>query len=131
MQPHLQSLLLPCEMWVPTRLREYLGSSCHQVSHRKKNCLHSSIRHIFPIKEASIIKMQNGKKEGASNNFQSRKTSKVPLILGEGKVEKPQGRKEVLPGPDLMEELEARILRRQNRRVLDWKLFNEKEMLVS
>ena len=46
-------------------------------------------------------------------------------------MEKPQGRKEVLPGPDLMEELEARILRRQNRRVLDWKLFNKKEMLVS
>lgn len=35
-QPHLQSPLLPCEMQVPTRLREYLGSSCHQVSHRKK-----------------------------------------------------------------------------------------------
>ena len=57
MQPHLQSLLLPCEMRVPTRLREYLGSSCHQVSHRKKNCLHSSIRHLFfPLRKRPSLK---------------------------------------------------------------------------
>ena len=43
---------------------------------------------------------------------------------------KPHGRKEVLPGPDLMEELEARILRRQNMRVLDSKLFNETKKKV-
>ena len=57
MQPHLQIPLLPCEMRIPTRLREYLGSSCHQVSHRKKNCLHSSIRHLFfPLRKRPSLK---------------------------------------------------------------------------
>lgn len=56
-QPHLQSPFLPCEMQVPTRLREYLGSSCHQVSHRKKDCLQSSIRNLFfPLRKHPSLK---------------------------------------------------------------------------
>ena len=80
-QPHLQTPLLPCEMRAPIQLREYSGSSCHQISHSKKKkkkklfaFLHQKL--IFPIKEESIVKMQNGKEEGASSNFQSRKNQK-------------------------------------------------------
>lgn len=78
MQPHLQNLLLPCENASshPTQgiFRVLLPPSLPQQ--KKKNCLHSCTRNIFPIKEASIIKMQNGKEEGASGNFQSRKNQK-------------------------------------------------------
>lgn len=135
-QPHLQTPLLPCEMRAPIRLREYSGSSCHQVSHskkkKKKNCLHSCIRNLFfPLRKRPSLKCKMGRRrvQAVTSNQEKIKSASDPRRRENGK---PQGRKEALPGPDLMEELEARILRRQNRGVLDWKLFNEtKKKLVS
>lgn len=132
-QPHLQTSLLPCEMRAPIQLREYSGSSCHQISHskkKKKNCLHSCIRNLFfPLRKSPSLKCKMGRRrvQAVTSNQEKTKSASDP---GRRENGKPQGRKEVLPGPDLMEELEARILRRQNRRVLDWKLFNETKKKV-
>ena len=87
-QPHLQTPFLPCEMRAPIRLREYSGSSWPSLPQQKKKkklfaFLHQKL--IFSIKEASIIKMQNRKEEGASSNFQSRKNQKCLWSWEKGK----------------------------------------------
>lgn len=60
-----------------------------------------------------------------------RKKSKVLYNPGKtGKMENLRGKRKVLSGPALIEGLEARILRRQNRKLMDWKLFKGKEKKV-
>ena len=86
--------------------------------------------YFFPLRKCPSLKCKMGSRKTfqmVTSNLQ-REKSKVLYNPGKtGKMENLRGKRNVLSGPALIEGLEARIFRRQSRKLMDWKLFKGKK----